>query len=194
MNGQNKRKGQQSGRTTVCGVAQRLARITRLSFPVIQCARVAGRHGVPVFRIEQRETGRVRQGYEAARMVQRNDHSQGQARITRGRISLRNQEGPQAEQGKLVCPDMADAGLVTRDGYSACRLHAECLSENKFRPPENGVEGHRIAPENGVGTLSATPENGAIRHFLIPLSTPYSGVYLDVAICTRTTSEGINHG
>lgn len=194
MNGQNKGKGQWSRRSTLCSVAERLARIASLSNPFIQRPRLVGRSGLPVFRVEQWEAGGLRQGYETAWMVKRNNHSQSQARTTRGRVYLRNQEGAQAKQSELVCPHLADARLVTRDGYSAIRIHSKRLSENKFRPPKNGVGAHRIAPENGVGTSSTTPENGAVAHVLHHLSTPYSGVYLDVAICTGTLRERINHG
>jgi hypothetical protein len=145
-----KTQREKPGRIALRGIAACPTRFSGISRAFIQRSRLSDRHGTAVQRQQQRETGRVRQGHETPRLGQQHDHSQSQARIDRGRVYLRNQEGAQAEQGKLVCSDMADTGLVTGDGCAEGRLHPERLSENKFRPPENGVEGHRIAPENGV--------------------------------------------
>lgn len=192
MNGKPKTQRQQPGWFAFRRLAVPVVGITCLHRPVIQCSRPAGRYGFPIFGQQQRKDSDLRQSHKAARMGKQCDRLQGQAGTTRRWISLRNAEGAEAEQGKLVCPDLAHPRLVTRDGYSASRFHAECLSENRIRPPENGVGAHRIAPENGVGNSATTPENGAVWAVLAYLSTPENGEYLDIAICTAVTEEGGN--
>jgi len=192
MNGKPKTQRQQPGWFAFRRLALPVVGISCLHRPVIQRPRTAGRYGLPVFGQQQWQAGDLRQGHKTARMGQQCDRLQGQAGTTRRWFSLRNEEGAKAEQGKLVCPDLAHAGLVAGDGYSASRFHAERLSENRIRPPENGVGAHRIAPENGVGHPATTPENGAIWAVLAYLSTPENGEYLDIAICTAVSAEGGN--
>lgn len=194
MNGKPKTQRQQQGRLALRRLAVTAIGISCLHRSVIQRPRTVGRYGLPVQGQQQWQTGDLRQSHKATRMGKQCDRLQGKAGIARCWFSLRNPEGAKAEQGKLVCPDLAHTRLVSGNGYSASRFHAECVSENRIRPPKNGVGAHRIAPENGVGHPATTPENGAIWAVFAYLSTPENGEYLDVAICTAALREGGNDG
>lgn len=181
---------QSPGRLAICSAAVSTPRLPRISWAVVQRSRPVGGRGEAVQRQQQRAAGCLRQGTEAQGMDKPRDHSQSQTRIARNRLSLRNPQGPETQQGELVCADLANARLVVRDGHQAGGLHSERLSENRFRPPKNEVESALIATENEVSPCSTTSENVAMRGVLPPLSTTDSEEYLDIAICTGNTRGG----
>lgn len=193
MNGKPKAQRERPGRLKVCCAATRAARLSCIPRVVVQCAGASGRYGAAIYRQQQWAAGDLRQSHEAPRMGQQRNHSQSEEGTTGGRISRRNPQGAQAKQGELVRPDLADAGLVARDGYKAGWLHAERLSENRIRPSKNEVESALIASENEVEPPSTTSENEAMRGVLTTLSTSDSEEYLDVAIYTHESKGRGEH-
>lgn len=189
MYGPTKTQKQRAGRVQVCCFTTYGTGLDCLSIAELQRTSIINRHFQTIFREQQWETCPLRKGFEATRMDQQCNHPQGKKGATRQGAVIRNTQGSQAEQSKLVRTYLAVIGLVARDGYSQVGVHQRFISGKQFQTPKKWSRSESYSFKKWSRGISHYFRKWSYQPLLGGFPTSLSEQYLDLAIY-RTLQRG----
>ena len=189
MNGTHKAQGQRTGRITVPGFTERGVGQPGIHRLAIQRPRPSRGYCQAIQRQQQRQAGDLRQGTQAQRLEESDDHSQGERGTSESWVSVYDTARPQTQQSKLVRHHLANARLDAGDGHRAEWIYPFGVSENQFLIPNLWSRERNDSSRKWSRSQPHYSRKWGYAVIFGNFSTPHSGEYLDVAICREQISN-----